>query len=332
MRCSPVRGWSGRAVALTAIPALTAPQGLITVGHSEGAAAPRMPACRISVIIPVHDRKERLRECLASLAGDGYGGKAEVLVISDGGPAEMRDLEREWRGPWSMRWIDQPKSGPAAARNNAIRHSTGQILLFLNDDVVVEPGVMAAHDAAHAHRPGHAVMGNTRWHPEAVHSEFMHWCAHRDHVHYLIDDHADVSWEFFHTLNASIDRKWFDEGERFDESFPDPAFEDTEFIYRVCRKGLKIAFAPEAIVYHHHEYELEHYIEKAVMRGRSARMFVDRYPELRDRILGEYHEALRRMDERPWWSRMFRQPEAPEVWGARIARAFLQGYEGKDEG
>lgn len=281
---------------------------------------------RISVIIPVHDRYERLRACLQSLAANDFGGTAEVIVINDGGPEHMRELEREWNGPWPLQWIDQPKSGPAVARNRAVRQSTGEILLFLNDDVVLEPAVLAGHDHAHQQQPGHAAMGNMRWHPEVITSEFMHWCAHHLHVHYLIDPAMNMTWEYFHTLNASIDRCWFEKGHWFDETFPDPAFEDTEFVYRLWKQGLKITFAPDATAYHHHHFNPGDYLRKSAMRGTSARKFLELYPELTDRILGEYHEAIKRTETRLFWHDLLRRTDGPAEWSARFALAFMAGY------
>lgn len=284
----------------------------------------------MTVVIPVFDRRERLEACLASLSKDGYTGEAEVLVLCDGGPASMADARASYSGPWPLRWIEQEKAGPAAARNRAAREARGEVLLFLNDDVVSEPGLLAAHDDAHRRRPGHAVMGNTRWHPEVIRTDFMHWCAHHDHVHYLLGDHADISWEFFHTLNASMDRCWFDDGHWYDESFPDPAFEDTEHVYRLWKKeGLRIAFAPDAIVYHHHFFEPDQYLAKSVMRGRSARQFVELYPELEGRILDEYRKAVGEAMEGLWLRDLVRRTDGPREWYARIGAAFLAGYEGR---
>lgn len=284
---------------------------------------------RFSVVIPVHDRRERLEACLASLSRDGFDGTAEVLVLCDGGPASMREAQRAWTGPWPLRWIDLSRAGPAAVRNHAARIARGEVFLFLNDDVVCEPGLLAAHDAAHRRRPGHAVMGNTRWHPDVVITDFMHWCAHHYHVHYLIDDPDNITWEYLHTLNASIDRCWFDQGHLYDESFPDPAFEDTEHAYRLAQAGMRIAFAPGALVHHHHYFEPAHYVAKSVMRGRSARRFLERWPELTARILDEYRVAISRAGRGLLGRTLLGLPDGPAQWYARIGLAFLAGYEGR---
>lgn len=285
---------------------------------------------RFTILICVKDRLDRLRECLASLrplAGEASG---ELIIVCDGGPVSIqRDAGPLIEAPgWTSRWINVPAGGPAKARNRALPECRGELILFLNDDVRCEPGLLAAHDAMHRRRPGHAVMGNTRWAPEVVRTEFMHWVAHHDSFYYLIPGEMNATWEYFHTMNLSVDRRWFDEGARFDEEFPEPAFEDTELGYRLCtRHGLLIAMAYEAVLYHVHEFTAAEYLPKSRMRGRAARRFCDLYPELKDRILGEYiQHAARLRGVRGRLRAALGRYDSLELLEARIAREFLRGY------
>ncbi len=287
-------------------------------------------APRFTILICVKDRAERLRQCLRSLHQLGAEASVQLLIVCDGGPKSLQsEMEAELSIPgWQCDWLQRADcAGPATARNEALAMAHGELILFLNDDVRVEPGLLAAHDQLHQRRPGHAVMGNTRWAPEVVTTEFMHWVAHHDSFYYLIPDELNATWEYFHTMNLSIDRCWFDNGARFDEAFPDPAFEDTEFGYRLWNEGLRISLAYDAVLYHVHEFTFEEYLAKSTMRGRSARRFCDLYPELRERIISEYevHEA-RLAGWRAVANRLGFGASPLEIQEAHIARAFLAGY------
>lgn len=289
----------------------------------------RLPMKRLSVIIPVHDRRERLDACLASLAKcEGRSEEIEIIVVCDGGPASIREAASAWNGRWPLRWIDIAKSGPAAARNRAMREAQGEVFLFLNDDVELEPQCLVAHLRAHDREPGHAVAGHTRWHPRVVRTEFMHWASHHDHHYYLLTDSTKATWEFWHTLNASMHRRWFDEGELYDETFPDPAYEDTEYAYRLEKKGMRFLFAADAILYHDHFFTPVDYLRKSAMRGASARLFLKLHPELRERIVGEYETAVAKMRNRLLWREVTREPDGPAEWHARFGMAYLAGYRG----
>lgn len=286
---------------------------------------------RFSILICVKDRIEPMRECLRSLAPITGEADAELVVVCDGGPADLRrylEAEIQALSAWEFRWLDVPAGGPARARNAALPTLRGEVVLFLNDDVRCLPGLLKAHDRLQQARPGHAVMGNTRWAPEVVETEFMHWVAHHDSFYYLIPDEMAATWEYFHTMNLSVDRRWFDEGARFDEAFPDPAFEDTELGYRLCQNGLQIAWAHDAVLYHVHHFTVEQYLEKSFQRGRSARRFCDLYPELRERIISEYREHAARIGGvRGKMRAALGGYDQLQVWEARIAREFLRGYE-----
>lgn len=289
------------------------------------------PSLRLSIVIPVHGRPERLEECLRTLAQCPYDEPAELIVVKDGGTEDFAPLLDAWRGPGEAVYVEQENAGPARARNNAMKRCRGEIVLFLNDDILLEPGVLEAHDAAHRRQPGHAVMGNTRWAPEVVDSEFMHWVAHHDHIHYEIRDRSDIGWTKWHTLNASIDRRWFaEEDEWFSEAFPYPAMEDTEYSYRLQKKGLKVALAPDSIVWHHHRFELRDYVFKSHMRGKCARVFTQLHPEMEEDLLREYRGVVAAHGKQLWWRDLLRRPDGPEQWHARFGLALLAGYEGRD--
>ncbi|MCB2154398.1 glycosyltransferase family 2 protein [bacterium] len=285
-----------------------------------------MTSCRLSIIIPVYDRIDRLRTCLETLGRQEFDAPAEVIVACDGGPPEMRSTAEEWKGPWSLEWLQTDKGGPARARNAAVEIAKGEVILFLNDDVRLEPGFLQVHDRRHREDPGHAVFGNSRWAPEVIINDFMHWVAHHDSFYYLIPPNGEADWVYFHTLNASIHRKWFDEGHLFDVNFPYPAYEDNEYAYRLQKIGLRILYAADAFLYHHHLFEPKQYSAKSWERGASARCFVEKYPELRDMILGEYLGVAERMRYRLRISDALRRPDGPDEWHARFAMAYLAGY------
>lgn len=287
---------------------------------------------RYSIIIPVYDRKELLRRCLDSLQAVVPAATAEVIVACDGGPGHMREAAEGWKGQWPLEWMQFDKTGPAATRNRAVEESRGEILLFLNDDVTLAPDFLAAHDEVHRRWPRNATCGNTRWDPRCISTDFMHWVAHHDHIYYAITDLRDIGWDYWHTLNASIHRCWFDDGHTFDETFPDPAFEDTEYAYRLSLKGLAFGFAAGALAWHDHFFTPDQYLEKSTMRGASAKHFLDKFPEQSHRILTEYEQALggRRRKLRLHASRFLPLADGPAEWHARFAARFLAGFRGED--
>lgn len=245
----------------------------------------------ISIIIPTHNKVDRVDENLESLSQQTVPSERyEIIVINDGGAFEIEGVVDKWSNLLDLKYVYIPKSGPAVARNMSIDYASADIIMFLNDDVVLTPHYLAEHLRSHAEFPGHAVRGNTRWHPKIFEDEFMFWVAEQDIHYYLIDDFSDIGYEYFHTLDLSIHRKWLEE-EKFSEDFPFPSLEDTELGWRLDKKGMRLIFNPRAISYHHHHYTLEQYLEKADINGKSARVFVNKIPDLQHRLIDVFQKT-----------------------------------------
>ena len=93
---------------------------------------------KISVIIGTKDREESLKETLASLCRQGRR-PDEILLIDDGNLKES-----DWRS-WSvsqrapLQYFKKEKAGLTVSRNLGVKKTHGDILLFLDDDVILEP-------------------------------------------------------------------------------------------------------------------------------------------------------------------------------------------------
>jgi glycosyltransferase involved in cell wall biosynthesis len=93
----------------------------------------------VSVIIPTYNRKEMLLASLQSLAlqsfpSDGF----EVIIVDDGSTDGTRAIETH-SFPFDLRYFWQPNGGDAVARNYGAEQSRSDILVFIDDDIVVEP-------------------------------------------------------------------------------------------------------------------------------------------------------------------------------------------------
>ena len=91
-------------------------------------------AVMISVIVPVHNGTSFLRQCLEALGGSRC--PYECIVVNDGSTDETSEIA----GSFPTRVIDVPDGprGPAYARNRAAEVARGDILFFLDADVIVD--------------------------------------------------------------------------------------------------------------------------------------------------------------------------------------------------
>jgi glycosyltransferase involved in cell wall biosynthesis len=93
----------------------------------------------VSVIIPTYNRKDWLLDTLDSLSRQSFPADCyEVIVADDGSTDETAGIVEE-SFPFTLRYYWQPNQGDAAARNLGFQHSQADILVFLDDDILVEP-------------------------------------------------------------------------------------------------------------------------------------------------------------------------------------------------
>jgi len=82
------------------------------------------------------------------------------------------------------------------------------------------------------------------------------------------------------SCNFAAQREIFHKYGMFDESFPFPGGEDPELSYRWTRKGVKIKYCPDIIVYHKPRKNLKSFIRWMIIRGRSSYLFKQKVDEV----------------------------------------------------
>jgi GT2 family glycosyltransferase len=211
-----------------------------------------MPAA--SIVIPTHDRLPQLQRVLEALAHQERPmDDVEVVVVSDGSSDGTDEHLARLEPPFAMVACATPNRGPAAARNRGVELASGDLVLFLDDDVVPTTAWLGAHLDAHARAGDVVVIGPMVTPPGAVLSPWVRWMHGRIAEQYVAMTSgrwAPTARQFF-TGNASLARRHVIDAGGFDPSFT--RAEDVELAYRLDERGLRFVFAPEAVGHHHEE-------------------------------------------------------------------------------
>lgn len=98
-----------------------------------------MALCEISVIIPVYNIQQHLRECLDSVLGQSYP-HLQVICVDDGSTDESPAILAQYaqKDP-RVQVIRQQNAGPGAARNTGLEAAAGEYVIFLDSDDWFEP-------------------------------------------------------------------------------------------------------------------------------------------------------------------------------------------------
>ncbi len=117
----------------------------------------------VSVVIPTYNRGEALGPMLDRLLiSDREGlGEVEITVVDDGSPVPAAPIVSARKVPpgFRLKCVRQENAGPAAARNHGFAVSTGDIVIFIDDDILVPPELVRRHVEAHELNRGAVIFG-----------------------------------------------------------------------------------------------------------------------------------------------------------------------------
>ncbi|MDR7482477.1 MAG: glycosyltransferase [Armatimonadota bacterium] len=205
-----------------------------------------------SVIISTYNCRQELGDMLADLAAQE--GAFEVLLVDDGSTDGTAEMLETLVFPRPLRIFRQSNLGLCIARNRAAHEARGRVLLFLDPDLRLASGLVAAHLRHHREQPRLAVQGPTIQDPATLRTTFMR-------ARYLLPAlpprrRQDISHAYVAARNFSVARDAFIDVGGFDETFRGYGFDDIDLAYRLRQAGVRIVYEPAAVVRHVHVLDL----------------------------------------------------------------------------
>jgi len=250
---------------------------------------------KVSVVIPTCNKKHLLSRTLSSLFSQRPDcSQFEIVVVDDG----SQDGTSEILGnPHPVPLVVERHAetrGRAPSRNTGILRATGEIVVFLDDDMVVGPDFIQAHVTAQGDGEKRVVIGNVSTAPEANGSSVSRYLDTRGVK--KVKDKKNIPPRYFLTNNSSVKREFLLSVGLFDPEFVTYGFEDVDLGHRMGKAGGEFVYAENAESFHIHRHSLNEFLEKKVLCGKSSlRILIDKHPELRKvlRLNLLEHSALR---------------------------------------
>ena len=287
----------------------------------------------LTVVIPTRDRWDILRRTLDGLAAQTATG-FETVVVVDGPSGDPPDL--------GVRTIVQEHAGPGAARNRGVAATDRPLVLFLGDDMVPAPDLVARHLAVHRARPADevAVLGRVVWHPEVAGDpllEWLEWSGAQFDYRSLRGD--DAGWARFYSCNVSLKRSLFLAAGGFDEVFVF-YYEDLDCGWRLGQHGMQLRYEPGAVTQHLHRYDWASLERRFAGIAVGERMMAAKHDWFEPFFARKMRWAQRHRHVSPVWARVVdRVPERPagvrraierranRWYNQRLAPAFLEAWD-----
>jgi GT2 family glycosyltransferase len=215
-------------------------------------------AIKLSIIIPTRNRARLVQTLLSSIRElTGLDQVQPQIIVGDNNSQDetwklLQTIAKNFPLPLTLLEVKRP--GKSAVMNEAALAARGDVLAFLDDDVVVHENWLCAIRQFFQEQECQAAQGVIRIRPSQSENREIHALINRYRTIPNIDFGPQI--EHFHSLNGAnfaVSRYALDAVGPFDERLGPGASgtsEDVEFARRLRRKGFPIAYMREAIVYH----------------------------------------------------------------------------------
>ena len=275
-----------------------------------------MTVPHVSVVMPTYNRCDRLRRAIAAVADQVVDEPYEIIVVSDGSTDGTDEMLAQCDVA-NLRWFTQGNGGPAAARNRGIVESSGELIVFVDDDILAEPGLVQAHVDAHRRLGDSAVVVGPMLDPADFDmAPWVRWeqaMLRKQYRSLELGDYEATARQFY-TGNASVRREHIVAAGGFDPTFR--RAEDVELAYRLDDRGLQFDYEPSAVGRHYADRSYDAWRGAAYLYGRNdvvfardrgrgwifpfmAQKYRDHHPVLRAFVaVGVRSDAVRRVEVR----------------------------------
>jgi GT2 family glycosyltransferase len=254
---------------------------------------------KISIVIATKDRPDQLSEFLSSIqrAGDKY---YELIVVDSSDDEEIRTRNRRAVEDVKGKYIYEERRGISLARNTGVEKSSSDIVVFADDDFIVRKGwirnlIRNYEDPEVACCTGNMLsfrndatsrlfersMSFDRGNRKRVFSkEDINIIRLLDTIPLVgnirLFEKTPVPWSIGHGF-CSFRIEIFQKVGFFNTSLgagsPSLGGEEIDMFYRILKKGFKIVYEPEAVIYHDHRHAIKGILQAAYSAGSSTKAF-----------------------------------------------------------
>lgn len=236
----------------------------------------------ISIIMPTYQRRDVVCDALRAIDGIAYRGQFETIVVVDGSTDGTAAAIAALALRHAPRVLVHDNKGPAYTRNRGAQAAQGEILLFLDDDMMCRADILDAHVAAH-HAGADAVMGDIPLDPDSprgfLSAGVGAWAEQRRQrlaaggaldTADLLGGHISVRREVF-TAIGGFDGRFTRDGTYGNE--------DLDFGVRLLERH-KVVFCPQAVAFQRYVVTPEQNLRQYFEAGEADVLFARKHPAL----------------------------------------------------
>ena len=231
---------------------------------------------RFSVIVPVYNRIEEVKDLLTSLSAQECK-DFEVIIVEDGSTMPCREEVNSYKDKIDVSYYLKENEGRSIARNYGLERAKGDYFIFFDSDCVIPSDYFRKLGIALNSNPLDCFGG-----PDAAHESFSDT---QKAISYSMTSFlttggirgGKIQLEKFtpRTFNMGFSRKVYDKVGGFREMFS----EDIDMSTRIKQAGFSIGLIRDVPVYHKRRVDFKKFLRQVHVFGMSRITLYLLYPD-----------------------------------------------------
>jgi glycosyltransferase involved in cell wall biosynthesis len=238
----------------------------------------------ISALLTTRNRARMLPRVLDALQRQTISpSRFEIVVVDDGSTDDTPEVLRRYANSLPLQVFRQRHSGLAEAKNLGVFAARSPIVIFLDDDDLADPNLIAAHLAMHIAYPqtGTAVLGHTRLAPDVARFPVMRHVTEVGCQLFSYDwmrPGQILGYTEFWGGRSSCKRELLLRHGAFNPIFGF-GYEDIECAWRLAPHGLRVIYEPAASSTMIRAISFDDFCTRSYLQGRSQLQFALLHPD-----------------------------------------------------
>ena len=203
----------------------------------------------VSVVVPTFNRADILEKTISFLLKQTYL-DYEIIIIDQSSCPDTKKFEKNSD---IIKYTHIKEKGVSNARNVGIKKSKGDIILFLDDDIIPDNDLILHHVQGYRDKKVGCVAGRAIEEPDVLTNTNITGCTVALSGR-VLRNFRSVSRRYIHAAlgaNMSFLKEAIDKTGLFDTRFIGSSqFEEADYCYRLRKSGYSILYEPEALVNH----------------------------------------------------------------------------------
>lgn len=231
-----------------------------------------------SLIIPIYNRPEEIKELLESLLLSDYKKEYEIVIIEDGSRIDCKEVIAQYADNFNISYYFKENSGPGDSRNYGMKVAKGDYFIILDSDCLIP-----AHYLSEVEKELESDYVDCFGGSDAAHESFskIQKAINFTMTSFLttggIRGGSEKIGKFQpRSFNMGISKKAFEESKGFGNIHPG---EDPDLSIRLWKLGYKTRLFPNAFVYHKRRIDWDKFSTQVNKFGKARPILNSWYPE-----------------------------------------------------